>query len=131
MKSTDIKTILVQERALNDGDMCQVYEVGKYDVIVRGPRKSTGDHLWITVRKRSGIPDARYLPTLSENCFDNEGYACWVDMWVDTTSYGALTMEGIAKFMDAMDEGIATAQCICNKFLRPMVDGAWSWNVTG
>ena len=32
MKSTDIKTILVQERALNDGDMCQVYEVGKYDV---------------------------------------------------------------------------------------------------
>lgn len=131
MKSTNIKTTFVQERALNDGDMCQVYEVGKYDVIVRGPRKSTGDHLWMTVRKHSSTPDTRYLPTLSENCFDDEGCACQVDMWVDTTSYGALTMEEIAKFMDAMDEGIATAQCICDKFLRPMVDGAWSWSVTG
>ena len=51
-------------------------------------------------------------------------YCLMVDMWVDTTSYGALTMEEIAKFMDAMDEGIAAAQCICDKFLRPMVDGA-------
>ena len=131
MKSTDIKTTLVKERALNNGDMCQVYEVGKYDVIVRGPCKSTGNHLWMEVRKRSSISDAQYLPTLSENCFDDEGCACRVDMRVDTTSYGALTMEEIAKFMDAMDEGIAAAQCICNKFLRPMVDGAWSWNVMG
>lgn len=28
MKNTNIKITLVQERALNDGDMCQVYEVG-------------------------------------------------------------------------------------------------------
>lgn len=123
MKSTDIRTTLMKERVFSDEDMCQVYEVGKYDVIVRGPRKSTGNHLWIVVQKRSGISDMRYLPTLSENCFDDEGCVCRVDMRVDTTSYGALTMEEITKFMDAMDEGIATAQCICDKFLRPMVDG--------
>lgn len=129
MKSIDIKAVLVKERVLDNEGYVQIYEVGKYNVIVRGPHKSTGNHLWIEVRKRDDIPDTQYLPTLSERCFDDEGCARQVEMSIGTTSYGSLPMDEITKFMNAMDEGLVTAHYICNKFLCPMVDGKWNWTV--
>lgn len=125
-----IKAVLIKERELNgDEGYVQLYEVGKYSVIVRGPRNSTGNHLWVEVRKRNDITDARYLPNLIENCFDDEGRACRADMRIGTTSYGSLSMEEATKFMKAMDEGFATAQYICDKFLQPMMVGTWNWKV--
>lgn len=128
MKNTEIKAILKVERNLNDGaGVVQVYEVGNYEVVVRGQRESTGDHLWVEARR---IPAAGYLPHLSVDCFDDEGYSRWAEVRIGTTSYGSLPMDEVAKFMDAMSEGFATAQHICEKFLRPMVEHRWNWEVS-
>lgn len=122
-----IKADLKVERELSGYDgIVQVYDVGKYEIIIRGQRESTGDHLWVEARRISPV---EYLPHLSVACFDDDGYSRWAEVRVDTTSYGGLSMDEAAKFMDAMIEGIATARYICEKFLRPMVAHKWDWKV--
>lgn len=127
MKDMEIKAMLKVERNLNDGaGVVQVYEVGKYEVVVRGKRESTGDHLWVEARR---IPATGYLPHLSVDCFDDDGYSYQAEVQIGTTSYGSLPMDEAAKFIDAMNEGVVTARYICEKFLRPMVEHRWNWTV--
>lgn len=126
-----ISTKLNIERELSDSEgIVQVYEVGKYTVIVRGQRKSTGDHLWVEVRKREDVPNARYLPHLSVDCFYDDGDTRNTDVLISTTSYGSLSMSEICKFMEAMEDGISTAGYIREKFLQPMADSKWNWEVS-
>lgn len=129
MKETAyIDATLKSERELSNGEgVVQVYDVGKYNVIIRGPQASTGNHLWVEIRRREDIPKTQYLPYLIVNCFDDEGYARYKDVLLDTTSYGSLSVDEAAKFIDAMEEGLQTARFICKRFLQPMVDGTWSW----
>lgn len=108
----------------------QVYDIARYIVIVRGRRESTGNHLWVEIRKNQDISNIQYLPSLRADCFDDEGLACCADVSIATTSYGALSLTEIGKFMDAMAEGVAVAKYISEKFLQPMVDGKWNWEVS-
>lgn len=123
----EIKAKLKAERELSSGEgIVQIYEVGSYEVVVRGQRESTGDHLWVEARC---ISPAGYLPHLSVACFDDDGYACRAEMQIGTTSYGSLSVSEATRFMDAMDEALATAQYICEKFLQPMAEHKWNWLV--
>lgn len=126
-----INAKLNTERELSGGKgFVQVYDVARYTVVVRGQRESTGNHLWVEVRKNQDITDTQYLPSLSVGCFDDEGFARRADVSVGTTSYGALSLAEIGKFMNAMAEGIAVAKYVSEKFLQPMVDGEWNWEVS-
>ena len=117
-----INAKLNTERELSGGEgFVQVYDVARYTVVVRGQRESTGNQ---------DITDTQYLLSLSVGCFDDEGFARRADVSVGTTSYGALSLAEIGKFMDAMAEGIAVAKYVSEKFLQPMVDGEWNWEVS-
>lgn len=119
------------ERDLGNGkERVQVYEVGRYLVIIRGDRKSTGKHLYVDIRFNDDfILGKSYLPSLVPDCFDYDGNPCDQDIRVQTTSYGTLSPEQIDCFMKDMQEGVDTAKYIGETFIKAMVEGKWNWEV--
>lgn len=56
-----INAKLNTERELSGGKgFVQVYDVARYTVVVRGQRESTGNHLWVEVRKNQDITDTHF-----------------------------------------------------------------------
>ena len=137
MSSEKFTARLRTERDLSDGEgHVQVYEVGRYLVIIRGDRKSTGKHIHVEIRYgdnhyERAAKEESYLPCLyTHGCFDDEGNACHVDIGVSTTSYGTFSLDKMERYMQEMQEGVDTAKYIGETFIKPMVEGKWNWEVT-
>ena len=136
MKNDRLIAKLRIERDLgNNKGHVRVYEVGRYQVIIRGDKKSTGEHLYVEIRYGAAsvldmVKERSYLPYLyASGCFDDEGDVCRVNIGVGTTSYGVLSLDETERFMEEMQEGIDAAKYIGEKFIKPMVERKWNWEV--
>lgn len=106
MSGEKITARLRTERDLSNGkERIQVYEVGRYLVIIRGDRKSTGQRLHVEIHYGDNHDErvekeGSYLPYLyTHGCFDDDGNACCVDIRVSTKSYGTLSLDKTERFM--------------------------------
>ena len=124
----EVKVKLLKERNIENGRIVQVYEVGSYEVAVRGPKDISGGRIFVDIQRKSGY-NGRYLPFLSVFDREDENDNILMDIHVETTSYGSLSLDEIAHFMEAMLNGIEAAKIIEQKILKPIEHGTWNWEV--
>ena len=124
----EVKVKLLTERNIENGRIVQVYEVGNYEVAVRGPKDLSGGRIFVDIQRKSGY-NGRYLPFLSVFDREDENDNILMDIHVETTSYGSLSLDEIAHFMEAMRNSIEAARIIEQKILKPIEHGTWNWEV--
>lgn len=124
----EVKVKLLTERNIENGRIVQVYEVGSYEVAVRGRKDSSDSLTFVEIQRKSGC-SGRYLPFLSVFDREDENDNILMDIHVETTSYGFLSLDEIAQFMEAMRNGIEAAKIIEQKILKPIEHGTWNWEV--
>ena len=125
----EIKVKLLTERNTENGRIVQVYEVGSYEVAVRGLKDSPVVRTFVDVQRKSGYT-GRYLPFLSVYDREDENDNILMDIHVETTSYGSMPLDEIAHFMEAMRNGIEAARISEQKILKPIEHGTWNWEVS-
>ena len=123
---SEIKAKLQEEREIEDGRTVQVYEVGNYQVIVRGRKDNSHSRIFVDIW---GATDRRYFPPLSVYDHVDRDRNLQMDVWVGTVSYGSMPLDDIAKYMEAMQEAVAVAQYIQDNIVKPIERGTWTWEV--
>ena len=123
-----VKVKLLTERNIENGLSVQVYDVGGYEVAVRGQKDFPSSRIFVYIQRKSGCTE-RYLPSLSVYSRENNNANILIDIYVETTSYGSLPLGEIAHFMEAMRNGIEAARIIEQKILKPIEHGTWNWEV--
>ena len=126
MSGVEIK--LLTERNIENGLSVQVYDVGGYEVAARGQKDLPSSRIFVYIQRKSGCTE-RYLPSLSVYSREDNNANIFIDIYVDTTSYGSLPLDEIACFMEEMQSGIEAAKIIEQKILKPIEHGTWNWEV--
>ena len=124
----EVKVKFLTERNIENGRIVQVYEVGNYEVAVRGRKDPPVVRTFVEIQRKSGY-NGRYLPFLYVYDREDENDNILMDIHVETTSYGSLSLDEIAQFMEAMRNGIKAARIIEQKILKPIEHGTWNWEV--
>ncbi len=122
----EIKAILRSERKIENGKTVQVYEVGDYEVVIRGKKDDLSIPVFVGIRRKSY---RRYLPAVCVYEHEDQDDNILIDVWVDTTSYGSMPLDKIDSFMEAMRDGIAAAKYIKDTFVKPIERHTWNWEV--
>ena len=124
----EVKVKLLTERNIENGLSVQVYDVGGYEVAVRGQKDLPSSRIFVYIQRKSGCTE-RYLPSLSVYSREDNNANILIGIYVETTSYGSLPLGEIAHFMEAMRNGIEAARIIEQKILKPIEHGTWNWEV--
>ena len=81
----EVKVRLLTERNIENGRIVQVYEVGSYEVAVRGRKDSPVARTFVEIQRMSGN-NGRYLPFLYVYDREDENDNILMDIHVETTS---------------------------------------------
>lgn len=100
---------LVSTKETPNGSTVNKYEIGNYTIWEHRTKYYT------TISTRPNIESNDFLPDIYANMDDNEGVI--TDFIIQTTSYGALSIEDTKRFIEAYQEAVEVVKILTDKFV--------------